>query len=314
VDAELAPLIEESGVPGKRAAELKTTVSEYEREARDLMKNQSMAKCQASSTYTQNLETAGVSQPDHERAKKLWAFSKDAAADLLETRAMKTGLDATIADSRANLVEAKKAQRTPGVGELAAEQGLKDRGVDRQAFYSGAFVGEHAKKCLYNAKKLGSSVLSAFPPGSPLAGAAAALVDKHVRVWRLLAIIHALARPSRTLALEEVDLLETTCAEYGALFRSTFADRHVPLKTHVTEFELPRFARKWLAAGLFCEDAAESIHALKNRLNRRYACVRGDTTRDKYSNSALNLYQDKGVAKECQKRVENRRRKRRKTL
>ena len=42
--SELAPLIEESGILGKRAAELKITVSEYEREARDLMKSQSMAK------------------------------------------------------------------------------------------------------------------------------------------------------------------------------------------------------------------------------------------------------------------------------
>jgi hypothetical protein len=47
------------------------------------------------------------------------------------------------------------------------------------------------------------------------------VVKKHVAVWRLLGIIHALARPSRMLALTEVAMLETVCQEYGKAFRAT---------------------------------------------------------------------------------------------
>ena len=122
-------------------------------------------------------------------------------------------------------------------------------------------------------------------------------------------IIHALARPSRPLATEEVEMLETTCKEYGELFRSTFPGRNVPLKTHVVEYELPKFARRWFAVGLFCEDAAESIHALMNRLNRRYACIRGDTKKSKCVTSARNLIQDKAIAAERGARKKRRKRK-----
>jgi hypothetical protein len=77
-----------------------------------------------------------------------------------------------------------------------------------------------------------------------------------------------------------------------------FKGRNVPLKTHVLEYELPRFARRWLAVGLFCEDAAESIHALMNRLYRVYACIRGDSRRSQLVNSRLNLKQDATLAAE----------------
>jgi hypothetical protein len=71
-----------------------------------------------------------------------------------------------------------------------------------------------------------------------------------------------------------------------------FKGRNVPLKTHVLEYELPRFARRCLTVGLFCEDAAESTRALINRLNRVYACIRGDSRRSQLVNSRLNLKQD----------------------
>ena len=146
------------------------------------------------------------------------------------------------------------------------------RGSRARAARTGAFVGGHAKACLYNAKKIGMYVVDAMPPESKQL--ALSIVEKHVGVWRRLAIVHALARPSRMLAEEEVVMLEHVCKEYGDVFRATFVGRNVPLKTHVLETELPAFARRYFACGIFCEDAAESIHALMNRLKRQYACVR----------------------------------------
>jgi hypothetical protein len=93
-------------------------------------------------------------------------------------------------------------------------------------------------------------------------------------------------------------MLEVVCKEYGDAFRKTYPGRNVPLKTHVVEYELPKFARRWFAAGLLCEDAAESIHAVMNRLRRRYACVREKKAKVAYTQSALNLYQDSAVRAE----------------
>lgn len=71
---------------------------------------------------------------------------------------------------------------------------------------------------------------------------------------------------------------------------------HSPLKVHILEVHLPAFAEKWGSVGLFAEDAAESIHALMNKLHRRYACIRGDVERDKAMINGLRLLQSKRVA------------------
>ena len=90
------------------------------------------------------------------------------------------------------------------------------------------------------------------------------------------------------------------CKKYGATFRETFPGRNVPLKTHVVKSELPKFARRWFGCRIFCEDAAESIHALMNRLARRYASVRDKKKRHEFQMSALNLLQDKEVVAETE--------------
>jgi hypothetical protein len=236
----------------------------------------------------------GVTKEEHERAKKLWEFKKGADKEAKDVETLLTPLKLKIAEAESVLADQKSRRAEAGVAELALEAMLKQLKVDRQAFYSGAFVGEHVKICLYNAKKLGMSVVAAMPDQESK-DRALEIVERHVRVWRLLAIVHALSRPSRPLALAEVEMLEVVCKEYGDAFRKTYPGRNVPLKTHVVEYELPKFARRWFAAGLLCEDAAESIHAVMNRLKRRYACVREKKAKVAYTQSALNLYQDNAV-------------------
>ncbi|KAJ1448769.1 hypothetical protein M885DRAFT_573793 [Pelagophyceae sp. CCMP2097] len=228
-----------------------------------------MSACQPTSVHSLQMERGGVSRASHDKAKQLWEFKKGAAAEQAEAAGKLATLDAEIA-ARTTKITALRAQKTAaGVAEIAAEGGLVREGADRCAFHSGAFVGEHAKACLYNAKQLGMSVVDAMPDASkPLA---LEIVKKHVCLWRRLAIVHALARPSRMLAFEEVDMLKVACKDYGVAFRATFVGRNVPLKTHVLETELSAFAAKWFCCGIMCEDAAESIHALKKRLKRRYA-------------------------------------------
>mmetsp|Transcript_1278 Transcript_1278/g.3956 ORF Transcript_1278/g.3956 Transcript_1278/m.3956 type:complete len:173 (-) Transcript_1278:208-726(-) len=150
------------------------------------------------------------------------------------------------------------------------------------------------------------SVVDAMPDASkPLA---LEIVKKHVCLWRRLAIVHALARPSRMLAFEEVEMLKVACKDYGVAFRATFVGRNVPLKTHVLETELPAFAAKWFCCGIMCEDAAESIHALKKRLKRRYACVRDKKRNVECQRNALLMLQDNKVAAGITEHHERRRR------
>ncbi|KAJ1449611.1 hypothetical protein M885DRAFT_535022, partial [Pelagophyceae sp. CCMP2097] len=57
----------------------------------------------------------------------------------------------------------------------------------------------------------------------------------------------------------------------------------------MVEFEVPRFVRRWRTLGLFCEDASESIHALMNRMEMRFACIRDRVKRDKLMFAALGV-------------------------
>jgi hypothetical protein len=54
-------------------------------------------------------------------------------------------------------------------------------------------------------------------------------------------------------------------------WRAAYLNRHVSLKVHFIETHLVEFAQRWDSAGLFSEDAAESVHASWNRFLRRYA-------------------------------------------
>mmetsp|Transcript_22140 Transcript_22140/g.76070 ORF Transcript_22140/g.76070 Transcript_22140/m.76070 type:complete len:412 (+) Transcript_22140:34-1269(+) len=310
-EAEVDPDRAEKKVLEARVVCAKTNKAEYETEARRLFQGclsqgMTMSACQPTSVHSLQMERDGVSRASHDKAKQLWEFKKGAAAEQAEAAGKLATLDAEIA-ARTTKITALRAQKTAaGVAEIAAEGGLVREGADRCAFHSGAFVGEHAKACLYNAKQLGMSVVDAMPDASkPLA---LEIVKKHVCLWRRLAIVHALARPSRMLAFEEVEMLKVACKDYGVAFRATFVGRNVPLKTHVLETELPAFAAKWFCCGIMCEDAAESIHALKKRLKRRYACVRDKKKNAECQRNALFMLQDNKVAAGITEHHERRRR------
>ena len=47
--------------------------------------------------------------------------------------------------------------------------------------------------------------------------------------------------------------------------------------------------------GQCCEDVAESIHAMRNRLLRQYGCIRGEIAKCKAMNTCTNRLQDNVV-------------------
>jgi hypothetical protein len=143
--------------------------------------------------------------------------------------------------------------------------------------------------------------------GSPDEKESAALVFGQIlRRWTMVYELFGLMKAARMLEPCEIIYLTELCALYGEEFRKesrqqwrlnarkkkvTDMQLHLPLKLHFLEVEVPKFARKWGSIGLFSEDAAESIHALMNRLNRRYANIRSSVERAKCVIMALSIVQ-----------------------
>jgi hypothetical protein len=136
--------------------------------------------------------------------------------------------------------------------------------------------------------------------------------------------LFGLMKASRMLEPGEISYLIRLCALYGEEFRKesqqqwrlnvrkkkvTDTQLHLPLKLHFLEVEVPRFVRKWGSIGLFSEDAAESIHALMNRLNRRYANIRSSVERAKSVLMALSVLQNPTTIANSEKLTASRKRK-----
>jgi hypothetical protein len=144
--------------------------------------------------------------------------------------------------------------------------------------------------------------------GSPEEKLKAARVFEHIlRRWTMAYELFGLMKAARMLEPAEIEYLAVLCGLYAKEFREESRQQwrlnarkkkidvtqlHLPLKLHILEVEIPKFARRWGSIGLFSEDAAESIHALMNRLNRRYACIRSSVERSKAALMALTVIQD----------------------
>ena len=88
--------------------------------------------------------------------------------------------------------------------------------------------------------------------------------------------------------------LKEAAEGFGREFRRAFPEQHVPLKVHMIEEHMVEWAEQWHSTGMFSEDAAESIHAMMVKLERRYACIRGRIERNKAVRGALEIKQNFG--------------------
>ena len=204
----------------------------------------------------------------------------------------------------------------PGNYEQACEAFLSKVGVQRQAYYSGAFIGRHVHTLLSHADAFFNNLVEiAGSSGEAARGRAALIKEKHLPLWRVLGRLLVLLRSARILADAEVDEVAVLCETYGRLFRETFrsgasnsSDVHISLKIHLIEKHVIDFVRRWRTAGLFCEDAAESIHALCNRIARAYAGIRDPGARSKAMAARLALMSDARVSAASRDRKDRRKR------
>ena len=110
------------------------------------------------------------------------------------------------------------------------------------------------------------------------------------------------------ISLERLDELDELAPAFVGKFRQTFPPpEHVSLKLHVMEAHLCDHARRFGSLGLFNEAGAESIHALVNELERRFACVKG-VDKDEAIIRALQQQQNALVQEKKAARTERRRR------
>uniref|UniRef100_A0A7S3NMG1 Uncharacterized protein n=1 Tax=Aureoumbra lagunensis TaxID=44058 RepID=A0A7S3NMG1_9STRA len=247
-------------------------------QAKSLLKNQVLNVSETTAM------SKGVSKENFDRAQTLKALVNEVRIKKDEDTIALQSLKKELERYKTRVEALNTAAGKPGQFEEALEKFLQHHDIRRQAYYSGAFVGNHVNKLLLNfngmwdflyaaAEKIGTNESES---ASVYSQAVANLVARLQPIWSAFAKLHDLARACRLLSDREVEELCDACHNASNEARKAYPGVHVQLKLHIIEAHLPPFVKHWRSAGLFAEDAVESIHALVNRLNRRFACLHGD--------------------------------------
>ncbi|XP_074661605.1 uncharacterized protein LOC141914238 [Tubulanus polymorphus] len=172
-------------------------------------------------------------------------------------------------------------------------QVLIEIGVDRQAYHSNSFVGNHIHKLLNNAEKLCKVI-----PDESISSLFQELFERLRSLYRLYSA-------SRFLSKDEISNMTTQCHDFGRFFTSKFPNVNITPKIHILVYHVPEFVNMWGTLGLFSEQALESKHASVNRDNRTFCSIRDNVLRSKllFQNQALyatkTLEQPASVPRKC---------------
>lgn len=156
----------------------------------------------------------------------------------------------------------------------------KELKVQKQAYHSQCFVGNHCKIILKNSEKL-LRVISDEQLKAKLSNLFTKLHD-------IFSLFEA-----RFLSDEEVNTLCKLCWSFGEWFPVEFPDEKIPPKLHFLVAHIPQCAIKWRTVGLLSEQGLESIHASLNAEERVYASVRDKQERLYH---IFNQHSQRGVA------------------
>ena len=137
---------------------------------------------------------------------------------------------------------------------------LSQLGVDRQAYHSMSFTGNHCVKILENAERL----CSVLPENK----------DLFVELFTRFRDIYKLMAAKRILEQHEIQKLCTMCYQFGSWFPSKFPQATIPIKLHLLTHHVPEFVTQWRSLGLFSEQLLESVHAKANVLHRTFSSMR----------------------------------------
>jgi hypothetical protein len=151
------------------------------------------------------------------------------------------------------------------------EGALKTLGVDKQAYHSKAFVGNHIAKMLRIDEGKGINgplVLTEAFSDHPQ------LRDRFVGVLILFSQIHGLIFTARFLTEDEIVRLTDMCHWLGIIHPNQFPERNITPKLHILVFHMPEFVARWKSLGLFSESGLESIHKGINTQMRTFCPIR----------------------------------------
>jgi hypothetical protein len=241
-----------------------------------------------------------------------------------------------IAELKIKLVEEKAivasledALGEMGVYEKELEAFLVTIGVCRQAYFSGAFVGNHVKACLRYARKLSqvsvSSILKHFSHARyalctmtdfrftlqviveyaekhdiAQLEKAKSIAEKHYSLWKPFARIHLIIQDPKVISLERVEELKSICPMFVKLYCEHFPSpgHHKSLKLHLIEYHIVEWIERFSSLGLFSEEACECMHAHLNSLHRMFCQTKGEK-HHLYVMEALREKQDTVLRASC---------------
>ena len=139
---------------------------------------------------------------------------------------------------------------------------LHELGIDRQAYHSNSFVGNHCVKILENSQAL-VDVLDDQSEKELMNS----LFSRFYAIYKVMSA-------NRFLNAGEVDDLAEKCYEFGEFFPRNFPNATLPVKFHLLTHHVPAFIKKWNSLGVFSEHLLESVHARGNRLHRTFSSTR----------------------------------------
>jgi hypothetical protein len=186
-------------------------------------------------------------------------------------------------------------------------------GIVAQAYFSGAYVGNHIRTLLKKCGKIFRALRKIASDDEERAKLNAILAPYYKR-WTMLYELFKLTKAPRMLEPREIEHIAKLAPLYANELRASVKTEwrreahglkkgkrvHLPLKLHMLEAHVPRFARRWGSVGLFAEDAFESIHALMNKLRRSCASMRNKIAQDIAVLIKLSVAQSRSVAAKSQ--------------
>lgn len=157
---------------------------------------------------------------------------------------------------------------------------LDDMNVDRQAYHSNAFVGNHCKIILEKFSMFCETLC---------------LVDedfckKMMTVMKEFSGAHRLMTAKKMLTGRELTDLKHHCTKFGEIYPLYFPESPCLIrKMHALTFHVPMFAEEHETIGLFSEEEGETIHKIVNQKLRQYSNVRAPSQRNKLIHQDLEL-------------------------
>ena len=159
----------------------------------------------------------------------------------------------------------EKVENMVGPFEKKLMKVLDDIGVDRQAYHSNSFVGNHCRKILANVHLLCDVVSKSEP-----------IFSRHLKeVFTTFTECYHQMSKKTALSDKDIESLTASCKKFGEIYPEYFPEPPcLTRKMHELICHLPEFALKHRTVGLFSEEDGESVHRFVNVVNRQFASVR----------------------------------------